>query len=85
MAKITGENISPEHVKAARALLRWTASDLADQCSIGVATIRLFESGKVVREASRNAIYEALTEAGAVMGNGGKPSVSLSHTKARKD
>jgi len=77
MAKVTSETVTPEHVKASRAFLRWTAKDLAGQCSIGVATVRLFESGGVVRQSSRQAIFDALVNAGVEFQNGGKPGVRL--------
>jgi len=35
--------ISTEQMRAARALLRWTAQNLADASGIGVATIRRME------------------------------------------
>ena len=35
--------ISSAQIRAARALLRWSASDLADHSGIGVATIRRLE------------------------------------------
>jgi transcriptional regulator with XRE-family HTH domain len=35
--------ISTEQIRAARALLRWTAQNLADASGIGVATIRRME------------------------------------------
>ena len=35
--------ITTGQIKAARAILRWKASDLADMASVGVATIRRIE------------------------------------------
>ncbi len=35
--------ISTEQIRAARALLRWTAQNLADVSGVGVATIRRIE------------------------------------------
>ena len=78
MTDITAETVTPQHVKAARALLDWTALNLAEHCSgASVATVRLFESGKTVRAVSREAIYEALTGAGIVFFNGGQPGARL--------
>ncbi|WP_183943356.1 helix-turn-helix transcriptional regulator [Sphingomonas sp. BK580] len=60
--------------KAARALLDWTAEDLAKAASIGVATIRRFETGAEIRAETSIAIQGALetggvefVEAGATM------------------
>lgn len=35
--------ISGLHIRAARALLRWSAKDLAEASNVGVATIRRYE------------------------------------------
>ena len=59
--------ISTAQVRAARALLRWRAQDLADASGIGVATIRRMEvldgvpSGQI---RSLTAIQSALEAAG---------------------
>lgn len=75
MSKVTHTTMTPQHVKAARALLDWNAQDLANQCEAGVSTVRVFESGKTIRETSRQAIYDALVEAGITFQNGGQPGV----------
>ena len=36
--------ITSEQIRAARALIKWSADDLADAAGVGVATIRRFES-----------------------------------------
>jgi len=61
--------ISTEQIRAARALLRWTAQNLADASGIGVATIRRMElmdgvpSGQVrTIEALRRALEAAGVE-----------------------
>ena len=36
--------ITSDQIRAARALLRWTADDLANAANIGIATVRRFES-----------------------------------------
>jgi transcriptional regulator with XRE-family HTH domain len=77
MASVTAETITPQLVKAARALLDWTAADLAEKCSVGVSTIRVFESGGNIRPVSREAIFDGLKAAGAWFENGGAPSVGL--------
>nr|WP_249779228.1 transcriptional regulator [Bradyrhizobium sediminis] len=38
------KNITSAHIRAARALIRWTAEDLAREAVLGVATIRRAES-----------------------------------------
>ena len=61
--------ISTEQIRAARALLRWTAQNLADMSGVGVATIRRIElmdgvpSGQVrTIEALRGALEGAGVE-----------------------
>jgi transcriptional regulator with XRE-family HTH domain len=61
--------ISTEQIRAARALLRWTAQNLADMSGVGVATIRRIElmdgvpSGQVrTIEALRSALEDAGVE-----------------------
>jgi len=61
--------ISTEQIRAARALLRWTAQNLADMSGVGVATIRRIElmdgvpSGQVrTIEALRGALEDAGVE-----------------------
>lgn len=36
--------ITSEQIRAARALIKWSADDLAEAAGVGVATIRRFES-----------------------------------------
>lgn len=56
--------ISIEQCRAARALLDWSAQALADKASVGVATVRRYESGHSVADASLAAIAAAFTAAG---------------------
>lgn len=59
--------ISTEQVRAARAMLRWTAQDLANASGVGVATIRRMEVDKGVPSGqirSLSAIKAALEAAG---------------------
>jgi ribosome-binding protein aMBF1 (putative translation factor) len=56
--------MSIEQCRGARALLDWSAQDLADAGKIGVATVRRFESGSAVARNSVFAMHEALLSAG---------------------
>ncbi|WP_082464003.1 helix-turn-helix domain-containing protein [Sphingomonas sp. Leaf17] len=53
-----------EQCRAARALLDWSAQDLAHRAGIGVATVRRFESGSVVAASSVESMITALSDAG---------------------
>ena len=74
--------ITSDQIRAARALLRWTAQDLADHALLAVSTInRMEQSDGVPKAATQNllAVQRAL-EAGGVRfipTNGGGPGVRL--------
>ena len=77
MTKVTSETVTVEHVKAARGLLGWKASDLAANAELNAASVRRFESGGRAGAITRQAIYDALVEAGITFQNGGQPGVRL--------
>lgn len=81
MAKVSPSNLMPQHTKAARALIDWTANDLAANSAVGVSTIKVFESGKAVRDASKQAMIDALEAAGVELLNGGRMGARLKGTK----
>lgn len=56
--------ISVDQCRAARALLDWSAQKLADKAGVGVATVRRYEAGASIAEASMSAIETALRQAG---------------------
>ncbi|WP_426256847.1 helix-turn-helix domain-containing protein [Sphingomonas sp. DC2300-3] len=63
-----------EQCRAARALLDWTAQDLADRAGIGVATVRRFESASGVAPQSVEAMIAALRSAGISFISAGETS-----------
>jgi hypothetical protein len=76
------KNISAGQIRAARALIRWTAEDLSANASLGVATIRRAEltEGPLRMTASNlAAVRRTLEEAGIefIFENGGGPGVRL--------
>jgi hypothetical protein len=56
--------MSPQLCRAARALLGWSAFDLAGASGLGVTTVKRFEAGALVRKGSVFAMQEALQGAG---------------------
>lgn len=59
--------ITSAQIRAARALLRWSADDLAKQSKLGVATIRRAESGDgqpSITDANCDGLRRALEAAG---------------------
>ena len=77
LAQVTPDNLTPAMVKAARALLDLTQSELAEGCGFGVATLRNFERDEHVSRESVDAIMRALTDRGIEFMNGGRPGVRL--------
>ena len=76
------EKISGAQMRAARALLRWTALDLATAAKVGVATIRRVEvmEGEIsATAANQAALRRALESAGVkfIDENGGGAGVRL--------
>jgi hypothetical protein len=76
------KKISSAQMRAARALLRWSALDLAKASKVGVATIRRVEvvDGEIpVTLANEAALRLALESAGVefIDENGGGPGVRL--------
>jgi transcriptional regulator with XRE-family HTH domain len=73
--KITGGQI-----RAARALLRWTAEELAERSKLGIATIRRAEAvdGPIpITVANADTIVRAFVEVGIEFINGDAPGVRL--------
>ena len=76
------KKMSSAQMRAARALLRWTALDLAKASKVGVATIRRVEvvDGEISATlANEAALRHALEAAGVefIEENGGGPGVRL--------
>jgi transcriptional regulator with XRE-family HTH domain len=74
--------LTSAQIRAARSLIRWRAEDLANESSIGVATIRraeLAEMSTSLTAANDQAIRRALEAAGVefIDENGGGPGVRL--------
>lgn len=74
--------LTSAQIRAARALLRWSAQDLAKESSVGVATIRRaesMESETSLTAANNHALRRSLEAAGVefIDENGGGPGVRL--------
>jgi transcriptional regulator with XRE-family HTH domain len=81
--------LTPAQIRAARALLHWSAEDLARESAVGLATIRRAENSQ--NETSMNvpndlAVRRALEAAGVefIEGNGGGEGVRFRKSKKRK-
>ncbi len=74
--------ITAEQIRAARALIRWSAQDLADKSGIGFRTIQRFESESGIpgsRSKNLMTIRKVFENAGVAFidQNGGGPGVRL--------
>jgi hypothetical protein len=75
--------ITGAQIRAARALLRWTADQLAGAAKVGVATVRraeLVDGEPSMTEANKEAVRRALESAGVAFTNGNEPGVKLRRT-----
>jgi len=80
--KMAINSLSAAQIRAARALLKWSAADLARRSSLGVNTVRRAEAaehGTSLTIANEMAIRRALETAGVefIDRNGGGPGVRL--------
>jgi hypothetical protein len=80
------KQLTSGQIRAARALLRWRAEDLARESEVGVATIRraeLREKDTSLTAPNDRAIRRALENAGIefIDANGGGPGVRLRENK----
>ena len=81
--------VTGAQMRAGRALLRWSAQDLADRAKLGVATVRraeLFDGEPNMTQANAEAIRRALEAAGCIFiaENGEGPGVRLRKNSERQ-
>jgi ribosome-binding protein aMBF1 (putative translation factor) len=82
--------LTASQIRAARALLRWSAEDLAERSAVGVATIRraeVSEDKTSLTIPNNSAIRTSLEIAGVefIDENGGGPGVRLrKHQRSKK-
>jgi hypothetical protein len=80
--------LTSAQIRAARALIRWSAEQLAKQCSVGVTTIRRAELTASTTKLTRvndQAIRRTLEAAGVefIDANGGGAGVRLRQPRAK--
>ena len=74
--------LTSAQIRAARALIRWSAADLANHCAVSVTTIRraeLMASATALTRVNDAVIRQALEKAGVefIDENGGGPGMPL--------
>jgi hypothetical protein len=89
MSTVKTGSLSSAQIRAARALLRWSAQDLARESALGVNTIRraeVAEEGISLTAANDLAIRRALEAAGVefIDENGGGPGVRLKKANKKR-
>jgi len=82
-------SLTSAQIRAARALIRWNAEDLARHSAVGVTTIRraeLTETETSMTAANDQAVRRALEAAGVefIDENGGGPGVRLQRRSLKK-
>jgi hypothetical protein len=82
VVKMPGRPLTSAQIRAARALIRWSAEDLARHCAVSVTTIRRAElmlSATSLTRANDRVIRQALEAAGVefIDDDGGGPGVRL--------
>ena len=81
--------LTSAQIRAARALIRWSAEDLANHCAVSVTTIRraeLMASATALTRVNDHVIREALEQAGVefIDENGGGLGVRLRNPQQTK-
>jgi ribosome-binding protein aMBF1 (putative translation factor) len=79
--------LTSDQIRAARALLRWSATDLAAKAAVGISTVQRMENAEGVPSASGKnleAVQRALETAGVIFidQNGHGPGVRLRDRQA---
>lgn len=67
-------SLSAAQCRAARALLGWSASDLASSAGVGIATVKRFELDQPVSDDTRAKLRTALEQAGVTLIEDGERS-----------
>ncbi|MDB2437417.1 helix-turn-helix domain-containing protein [Hellea sp.] len=80
MAAVNQDTMTPQHMRAARALLGWSVREMAKQVHVAEATIKRCETGQSVQQISRMTIFDAFKEHGVWMVDGDSLGVGLRNT-----
>lgn len=67
--------ITPEHIRAARAVLKWGTRDLAAASGVSLSTVTQFENGSDVLKTSADKIQATLEGLGIEFLDSGAPGI----------
>ena len=89
MGQVLSRPLTSDQLRAARALLRWSAEDLSRRSSVSLRTIRraeLAEQNTTMTTTNNLAVRRALEDAGVefIEENGGGPGVRLRKRRGGK-
>lgn len=70
-------NLTPESLRAGRALLKWTMRDLATHSGVSLPTINAAENGRPPRDATRDALIATFAAHGVEILNGDSPGARM--------
>ena len=72
--------VTSDQIRSARAMLRWSAQELATKAGVGVSTVQRMENAVGVPSASGknlDAVQRALETGGVIFIDGAEPGVKL--------
>ncbi len=69
--------LTPEAMRAARALLKWTMRDLATRSGVGLVTINAIENGRPYREGTGEKIVATFAAHGVEILDGDAPGARI--------
>lgn len=70
-------SLTPEAMRAARALLKWTMRDLAEKSGVSLPTINAAENGRPPRAATEAALVDCFAAHGVEILNGEAPGARM--------
>lgn len=76
--------LTPEAMRAGRAILKWTMRDLADRAGVSLVTVNAAENGRPCRESTAAAIVAAFASNGVRLFGGAMPGARVMPRSTRR-
>ena len=78
--------VTGEHIRGARAILKWSLEEVAERSGVSKQTVYHLENGlHETRDETRQRVKEAFEQAGIVFTNGDNPGVQLIRVPVGKE